>query len=168
MLRRFVLFTTFAALALTNTGCCGIFRNFAYRLRYCCDNHGSFASTAPVSYAPQYEAGALDGHAPVYGGGATPGCTNCMHHGAAVPGAVAAAPQSGPYNYAAAPPTAPYNYTSAPQPSPYNYAAAPAVPPAYATQPNVIAGTPNSQPNHFNQPQPMSPPGYLSNNTGRR
>ena len=74
MLRRVHLCSLFAGVAFGLTGCCGTFRNFAYRIRHCHGCAVGYEGGAPAGY----EAG------PVMAGpgpGPAPGCATCFSQG---------------------------------------------------------------------------------------
>lgn len=91
MTRRLLIASLFVGFALSSTGCCGVIRNFVYRVRH---NHGCY----PAYGAPCGDAG--PGYSPSYSIGAPampePGCAGC---------GASAMPMGAPYGMSA--PTAP-------------------------------------------------------------
>lgn len=88
MTRRFLFAAAFAAVALSSTGCCGVVRNFVYRIRHCNGCYpafGGYHADAPIA-SPGYS-GAAFHPAPI----ADAGCATCgsspvvPYHSAGVP-----------------------------------------------------------------------------------
>jgi hypothetical protein len=73
MTRRILFAATFAAVALSATGCCGVVRNFVYRIRHCNGCYPAFGGYAePAVVAPSY-AGPVMHPGPI----GDPGCATC-------------------------------------------------------------------------------------------
>jgi hypothetical protein len=151
MTRRFFLCLVFASFALSSTGCCGVFRNFVYRVRNCGScypgyGHSGFGggcasdaySVSGHGATPHFVGSAGDSaslaHDGGFGGGyGAAGCQSCTS---------SAAPMiSGFGGYAGVPMTHP-GYAGTPMAHP-GYAGVPTVPsfaqPHLGGQPNTIA-----------------------------
>ncbi|QEL18041.1 hypothetical protein [Limnoglobus roseus] len=83
MIRRIVFAAVFVAVALSTTGCCGVFRNFVYRIRNCNGCYPAYGGYAGGCcgdggvVSPSYSTPIVDaGHGPVMGPPAS-GCSSC-------------------------------------------------------------------------------------------